>query len=594
MQRIDLQELSERKRLGPVRLTALGASKACQLSLLRVMTSMIRMIEGEVKDRPDLFQGIKLQLSQDALSKSPQPKKKLLSRGATGEPWWMAASALTRLSSKRMLKDEVHDTITGFQAFISSLGQRVHDLARRADVSIMAAYEAEERRYRRRLGQSIKARYGVDAENLMSAADVRDQVQVSVQSASALVRGLGEDSVKRLEFTVLDSARKGESTTSLSERIRKELNIVRSRARLIARDQAASLNSTLAKTRQEQFGIDSYIWQTAMDERVRHEHAKREGKVFNWDDPPNDGHPGEPINCFPGSTVVDLSNGYRKLWRRSYSGPFVTIMTSHGRLLQATPNHPILTPGGWKAINDLDEGDQVIAEVEPLRSHKTNADEFKIRFKDLFNSFARSKGLESGATSPLDFHGDSTSDYVDIISVYGDLTSNVYSSLRESLEEFKFSRANVDVLTKFNFSGSVDSSTYRLPSFPQGLMSSTGELPPFIESHLGVSHEHGCTPVSHRDSVFHEDGMDNGSTDLVLFREGKLTGPLFIGKDDALLREMTRSVFYMSDEVIRKTVEHFSGPVFNMETDTGHYIANAIVVHNCRCVAIPFIENKKK
>jgi SPP1 gp7 family putative phage head morphogenesis protein len=75
------------------------------------------------------------------------------------------------------------------------------------------------------------------------------------------------------------------------------MQITRKRARLIAKDQTASFNGALNQARQTQIGIDRYIWETMQDERVRHEHAKRHGKTFYWSQPPEDGHPGEPINC---------------------------------------------------------------------------------------------------------------------------------------------------------------------------------------------------------------------------------------------------------------------------------------------------------
>ena len=34
-----------------------------------------------------------------------------------------------------------------------------------------------------------------------------------------------------------------------------------------------------------------------VDERERAHHVDREGKEFNWDKPPDDGHPGQPILC---------------------------------------------------------------------------------------------------------------------------------------------------------------------------------------------------------------------------------------------------------------------------------------------------------
>ncbi|WNK00085.1 phage minor head protein [Thalassospiraceae bacterium LMO-JJ14] len=40
-----------------------------------------------------------------------------------------------------------------------------------------------------------------------------------------------------------------------------------------------------------------YIWRTRGDSKVRSAHAERDGKVFDWDNPPEGGHPGEAPNC---------------------------------------------------------------------------------------------------------------------------------------------------------------------------------------------------------------------------------------------------------------------------------------------------------
>ena len=69
------------------------------------------------------------------------------------------------------------------------------------------------------------------------------------------------------------------------------------RAALIACDQVGKLNSQLTQLEQMNQGVDSYIWQTMMDSRVRPAHAARQGKRFAWDDPPSDGHPGWAIRC---------------------------------------------------------------------------------------------------------------------------------------------------------------------------------------------------------------------------------------------------------------------------------------------------------
>ena len=65
----------------------------------------------------------------------------------------------------------------------------------------------------------------------------------------------------------------------------------------IARDQIGKLNAQVNQDRQEAIGLTGYIWRTMNDDRVRDEHAMLEGEAFTWDDPPEDGPPGDACLC---------------------------------------------------------------------------------------------------------------------------------------------------------------------------------------------------------------------------------------------------------------------------------------------------------
>lgn len=79
--------------------------------------------------------------------------------------------------------------------------------------------------------------------------------------------------------------------------------IAERRAKLLARDQVGKFFGELNAVRQKNLGIESYVWRTVRDGRVRDVHADRDGKTFEWSDPPGDGspedglHPGSAINC---------------------------------------------------------------------------------------------------------------------------------------------------------------------------------------------------------------------------------------------------------------------------------------------------------
>lgn len=40
-----------------------------------------------------------------------------------------------------------------------------------------------------------------------------------------------------------------------------------------------------------------YVWRTKRDDKVRWQHAVRNGQVFRWDTPPSGGHPGQDFGC---------------------------------------------------------------------------------------------------------------------------------------------------------------------------------------------------------------------------------------------------------------------------------------------------------
>ena len=49
--------------------------------------------------------------------------------------------------------------------------------------------------------------------------------------------------------------------------------------------------------RQQDLGIETYIWRSRDDAKVRDRHAANDDQVFRWDTPPEGGHPGQAYNC---------------------------------------------------------------------------------------------------------------------------------------------------------------------------------------------------------------------------------------------------------------------------------------------------------
>lgn len=113
----------------------------------------------------------------------------------------------------------------------------------------------------------------------------------------SLIKSIPERYFNEVEGLVLDAVAKGQRWESLAKDIDERFDVGESRAKLIARDQVGKLFGALAQARQESLGIEKYTWRTMRDERVREEHQLLEGESFAWDDAPDEGHPGDPVNC---------------------------------------------------------------------------------------------------------------------------------------------------------------------------------------------------------------------------------------------------------------------------------------------------------
>lgn len=466
---------------------------------------------------------------------------------------------------------------------------------------------------------------------LVQDRDLIDLLSIRVQEHASLIRSLANDVADRIERLALGSVLEGTSNRETAKALSELEGISRRRAQLIARDQASKLNGAMNQFRQEQAGVTHYKWSTTIDGRERPDHHARNGRVFAWARPPSEGHPGRAINCFVGSTKVNLSNGCHKLWRRLYSGMLVTVETSEGALLQATPNHPILTSRGWLAINDLQEGDYLIRARQSSRVENGNDHLLEAEFGDLFEAASRSEVLTSGRGSVFDFHGDGAERNVDTVLIDGDLSFCVgKSSGKDGVENLDLSGAGVDLARvdrrgSGTLGGGGDEHVARERSDFGVRGSSIGAA--FGRGHFAHADKVRRRPTSAGDVVLVEYAGDDIASDAeprgdrldalagTVERDysAGVDGVVPVGTPSALvdgcvevgppsadrLAEAAsvaskegrsffecRSGLYEFDRVIEKSVSEFSGHVYNLESSTGWYAANQIVAHNCRCRAL--------
>lgn len=141
----------------------------------------------------------------------------------------------------------------------------------------------------------LRSVYGVDV--FAAEPNLRGILQVWEAENIALIKSIPTKYAEQLRGRVVDAVQRGTSLRDMVKEIRESYDLPRNRAELIARDQIGKLNGQLTQTRQQALGVEEYRWRGVMDQRERDEHVAREGKTYRWDDPPSDGHPGQPIRC---------------------------------------------------------------------------------------------------------------------------------------------------------------------------------------------------------------------------------------------------------------------------------------------------------
>lgn len=126
------------------------------------------------------------------------------------------------------------------------------------------------------------------------------EIEYTRHAADRLTRYWGKEQARfaaEVESVLLEGLERGQSSQQMAARLRGRADVSRSRARLIVANELGNASANAQQQSQTDAGITHYTWVTAHDERVRPEHKARDGKIFAWNDPPSDGHPGQAVRC---------------------------------------------------------------------------------------------------------------------------------------------------------------------------------------------------------------------------------------------------------------------------------------------------------
>lgn len=199
--------------------------------------------------------------------------------------------AYERHLGQRTTHDAVSDLEAEFDQGEWTVGRLVLQLE--PEVS-QWALRAEEW-HRRRFATILKSATNVDLATVLTPAG--ESLEEFLARATGLIKNLDAEARNRIANLVWNGVRAETPRRKLAKEIREAVDMSRRRAIIIARDQATKLAAELDQARQEELGFEEYEWQKSGKVHYREEHAARDGKLYRWDKPPYDGHPGWAINC---------------------------------------------------------------------------------------------------------------------------------------------------------------------------------------------------------------------------------------------------------------------------------------------------------
>lgn len=392
-------------------------------------------------------------------------------------------------------------------------------------------------------------------------------------------------------------------------------------------------------------GFTKKQWLTSRDARVRRptkgkgfDHAAAEGQVVPVDKPfivsgeplmfPGDSSkgasPGNVINCFPGDTSVEYV-GLERAYRSWFEGDLVEATTAAGHVLAGTPNHPVMTREGWKALDLLRPGDELLRygglDTAPV-SGDPDVEDGPTSLSEAFGAAQQTGQLERVRGGDVDFHGEGRTGEIEVVVPDGVLVSGFPP---ERLEH----RLQLELQVAGRSAGALLASgdhhvvTSRQATAAPGSVGGLDEALPLLRAGGGHALVHGGAPVPDLYAGLEEARPDDGAGHAVPFgqrllahtgaveleqlvhrqfgaalQDGPPAGDLDPGGAE-LPREPVPVELQLGgdchdrvagavtlDRVVEVRRVRFAGHVYNLQTASGWYLAGGFFAHNCRCTVI--------
>ena len=517
---------------------------------------------------------------------------------------------------------------------------------------IQKALDRMEGYHRKRIIQTFKAALKVDIRPFLThpeiAAFMSRKISENVDLIKTIAPRLHESLKARLHKELAEAPFDQQRLTKL---MRSEYKSSGYNLRRIVRDQNSKTIAGLTESRQGQLGIAQYQWLTSADERVRPTHVANSGLIFDWANPPADtGHPGNDVQCFPGSVRI-LPVGLKATVAYRYVGQVVQIDLAEGVDITVTPNHPILTKSGWKGAGTINESDELFvhrgARALAVRALDPNISYGYPSAQNLHSlaGGVRNLGRSSGRCIDLHGHVSRGDEEVEVVNIESVLRDDLETSALQALAYLSLERPDLISIARclsplggseLGFSTATGVSRLGIGSSSQSAFFSGRKFGHADKISLGASSgwqsQLGEAQVYSRSwdakilRYFQNRiseliaGIDIWMQPLALFGVGGVEGLVFDPEVAlATTDEVDGTVQVTSNGRIRPALfnafsdnwkkrlapfapvrvenvrfVHFDGPVYSVETESGLVSANGIITHNCRCVPAPILSQSTR
>jgi hypothetical protein len=416
--------------------------------------------------------------------------------------------------------------------------------------------------------------YMDSAERLVSDLPIGTDWALINAGASTWARQYGYDLVRRITDTsrratqeaITGFFEQGMTRADLEARLARIYGPMRASAIAVTEVTRASVQGELAIVNDlKQQGIEMVqIWATNADDITCPLCAPLDGKERGegWNDPPP-----LHVNCLPGDTFVLPIGRVAAGSKRWYEGDIVIIETLENQLT-ITPNHPILTPSGWVAAGLLKKGDRVLSynpvEWKAFLVGIDNQNRIST-IEDIFSSLDFN-GLRVPTTTP-DFHGDGVGSDIAIIRPNSEVVNNIESQFSEPVPQNNFIGRNIVSEIALARPGPETQFLERSLSTPASIVGGFDLALALLGGHTIPFDSFGLGLVTGNNSSPQEMSPEDSSADTKLLRK------LILGIAGNISLQ----------EVIEIRYKNFSGHVYNLQTESGLFVAAGIIAHNCRC-----------